>query len=137
MSFRCQLRTAAAAVGLSLALGIAGCASAEEERVASPTGQTADLVLHHGKIVTVDDEIGEVQAIAVKGDRILAVGSNENIARYIGDDTSVIDLQGKTAIPGFIEGHGHFTGVGELIQNLDLLNIESWDDALLNDRGDL
>ena len=132
MSVRSRIRSAAA--GPCLALGLAaGCATDQVNPVeasGSPTGQTADLVLHHGKIVTVDEAIGEVQALAVLGDRIMAAGSNEAIQRYVGANTQVIDLQGRTAIPGFIEGHGHFTGVGEFVQNLNLMNIQNWDEAV-------
>ena len=66
----------------------------------------ADLVLRGGKVVTVDENIPDGQAIAVKGDTILAVGSNREISRYIGRDTEVIDLDGQLAIPGFVESHG-------------------------------
>jgi len=57
----------------------------------------ADLVLMNGKIVTVDDEKPEVQALVVSGDRIVAVGSNEEIKAYITQKTDVIDLEGKLA----------------------------------------
>ncbi|UCD25154.1 MAG: hypothetical protein JSW51_04300, partial [Gemmatimonadota bacterium] len=63
----------------------------------------ADLVLHGGKVVTVDDDVPEAQAIAMKGDTILAVGSNREIRAYIGAETEVVDLDGMLAIPGFIE----------------------------------
>ncbi len=87
----------------------------------------ADLVLMNGKIVTVDDAIPEVQALAVSGDRIVAVGSNEEIKPYITQKTEVIDLKGKLAIPGFIDAHGHFTGLGRSKMVLNFMNIENWD----------
>ena len=55
----------------------------------------------------------QAQAMAVRGDRIVALGSGAEIQRYVGPTTQVIDLQGQLVIPGFIESHGHFTGVGE------------------------
>jgi predicted amidohydrolase YtcJ len=73
--------------------------------------QTADLVLRNGKVVTMEASVPLAQAVAVRGDRILAVGSEEQVRRVTGPATQVIDLGGKLAIPGFIEGHGHFTGV--------------------------
>ena len=91
---------------------------------------TADLVLHNGKIVTVDEAIGEAQAIAIRGDRILAVGSNEQVSGFISDSTSVIDLNGKLAIPGFIEGHGHFMSLGQSKMNLDLMTVRNWGEAI-------
>ena len=91
---------------------------------------TADLVLHNGKIVTVDEALGELQAIAIRGDRILAVGSNEQIAAFISDSTSVVDLHGRLVIPGFIEGHGHFTSLGRAKMNLDLTTVRNWDEVI-------
>ena len=67
--------------------------------------EPADLVLLHGKIVTVDDDRPEAQALAAKGGVILAVGSDADIEPYIGDDTRVLDLEGLLAVPGLIEGH--------------------------------
>ncbi len=91
---------------------------------------SADLVLRNGKIATVDDRYGEVEAIAVRGDRILAVGTNAEIGRYVDSQTKVIDLAGRRAIPGFIEGHGHFTSLGSSMLNLDLRNVRNWDEVI-------
>ncbi|MCZ6835750.1 MAG: amidohydrolase [Planctomycetota bacterium] len=90
----------------------------------------ADLVLQGGRIATVDPELGEVDAIAIKGDRILKVGSILEIANLIGDETMVIELEGKRVIPGFIEGHAHFTGVGQAKMNLDLMNVRNWNEVI-------
>ena len=60
----------------------------------------ADLVLKNGKIVTLDDSISEAQAIAISGYSITAVGSDEEIQKYIGDNTEVIDLNGRAGITG-------------------------------------
>jgi hypothetical protein len=73
----------------------------------------ADLVLQNGRIVTIDDRAPEAQALASSGDKIVFVGSNADVRKYVGGSTKVIDLQGQLAIPGFIEGHGHFTDIGE------------------------
>ena len=69
--------------------------------------QIADLVLTNGKIITVDDALPEAEAVAVVGDRVVAVGTTQEIERYIGTGTEVLDLSGRVAIPGFIEHHGH------------------------------
>ena len=87
----------------------------------------ADLVLTHGRIVTVDDARPEVEAIAISKDRIQALGTAAEIKTMTGPNTQVIDLQGQLAIPGFIESHGHFTGVGGAQLELNLMNVESWD----------
>ncbi len=101
----------------------------------SATGQTqatakADMILRNGRIVTVDEAIGEVQAIAIRGDRILAVGSNAQMDALANDSTMIVDLQGKLAIPGFIEGHGHFTSLGRAKMNLDLMAVRNWDEVI-------
>lgn len=90
----------------------------------------ADLVLTNGKVVTVDDARPEAEAIAVAGDRIVAVGTVAEIEAYIGESTTVIDLGGKLAIPGFIEGHGHFMGLGRAKMILDLTRARSWEEIV-------
>ena len=90
----------------------------------------ATLVLTGGKIATVDPELGNQQAIALKGHRIVAVGSNEEITTYIGPTTQVINLSGRTVIPGFIEGHGHYLSLGRARQILDLSTAKNWGDVV-------
>ena len=90
----------------------------------------ADLVLMNGKIVTVDEAKPEVQALAVSGDRIIAVGSNEEIKPYITQKTEVINLEGKLAIPGFIDSHGHFTGLGQSKMVLNFMEVKGWDEVV-------
>jgi len=70
----------------------------------------ADLILYNGKIVTVDSDFSIRQAIAVKGSRILQVGENKDIMRLKADKTEVLNLDGKTVLPGFIDSHLHATG---------------------------
>ncbi len=94
------------------------------------TAQPADLVLTNGRIVTVDDSMPQAQALAARGGRIVALGTSDEIKQYVGPSTQVIDLAGKLAIPGFIESHGHFTGVGEMKTELDLTKARSWDDIV-------
>ncbi|HWK11554.1 MAG TPA: amidohydrolase [Vicinamibacterales bacterium] len=98
--------------------------------VQPPPAESADLVLTNGRIVTVEAGTPEAQALAVKGDRIAAIGSVEAVKPYIGSATRVIDLHGQLAIPGFIESHGHFTGIGEMKMELDLTTAKSWDDIV-------
>jgi len=86
----------------------------------------ADLVLHNGKVVTMDSTVPSGQAIAISGDSIVAVGSDSAIKPYIGANTKVIDLQGNLAIPGFNESHGHFTGLGQSLTELPLMGVPSW-----------
>ncbi|MGE0717739.1 MAG: amidohydrolase [Alphaproteobacteria bacterium] len=68
---------------------------------------SADLVLHSGRIVTLDKADTEAEALAVVNGRIAAVGSDSDLAAMIGRDTEVIDLEGRTAIPGIVDSHCH------------------------------
>jgi predicted amidohydrolase YtcJ len=90
----------------------------------------ADLVLRNGKILTLDPAQPEVQALAITGGKIVARGSNAQIAPQITPATKVIDLAGRLATPGLIEGHGHFTGVGQAKMALNLRDVKSWDEIV-------
>ncbi len=95
-----------------------------------PAVQPATLVVTNGKVVTVEASPAEARAIAIHGDRIVAVGSDDEIKRYVGAGTQVIDAGGQLVIPGFVESHGHFTGVGEAQLVLKLATARTWDDIL-------
>lgn len=87
------------------ATGMAQDAASPEAADKSPT-----LILHHGQIVTVDDQFSVREAIAIQGDRILAVGSNNEILKLAGAETQQIDLQGQTVLPGLMDSHTHASG---------------------------
>jgi predicted amidohydrolase YtcJ len=95
-----------------------------------PAPTPADLVIRGGKIVTLDARNPEAQALAARNGAIVAVGSTADVNRFVGPATQVIELNGQLAIPGFIEGHAHFTGIGEGKLNLDLMNTKSWDEIV-------
>ncbi len=86
----------------------------------------ADLVLTGGKVVTVDADQPEATALASSGEIIVAVGSEQQIAAFIGPETRVIDLDGRLVVPGFIDGHGHFMSLGTSLLQLDLRPARSW-----------
>jgi hypothetical protein len=90
----------------------------------------ADLVLINGTILTLDETQPEAEALAVKGDRIVAVGRAEEVKKYIRAGTKVIDLRGRVAIPGFIESHAHFMGLGRAKMQLDLTKARSWEEIV-------
>lgn len=92
--------------------------------------ETADVVFKNGMVYTVNEAQPLVQAVAVKGDTIVFVGSDKDVEVWIGDNTRVIDLQGKMMTPGFIEGHGHIMGVGYNELNIDLLSTTSYDEIV-------
>ena len=78
----------------------------------SAQGARADLVLLHGKIITVDPRDHIAQAVAITGDRIAAVGTDAEIAKFIGPRTQRVDLHGLSVTPGLIDAHAHFSGGG-------------------------
>lgn len=88
------------------------------------------MVLLNARIVTLEASQPQVEALAVGGNRIAAIGTTAAIRRYVGERTQVIDLNGRLVIPGFIEGHAHFTGVGLSKLNLDLTKAKTWDEIV-------
>jgi len=90
----------------------------------------ADLILTNGNIYTVDENKPTAEAIAVKGDRIMKVGTTAEIEALKGDSTEVIDLEGNFLMPGFIEGHGHFSSLGSSLMNLNFLRSKNWDEIV-------
>ncbi len=111
----------AVCVGAALALGCA-LRSAPGGAVAP-----ADLVVRGGSIVTLDPERPRAEALATRGQRIVAVGSFADVERLIGPDTEVVDLAGAVAVPGLVDAHGHFLGLGAALAQLDLTTATSWD----------
>lgn len=108
-----------------LAVGAARVSPGRSQARPSP----ADLVLLNGRIATLETP-AEAEAIAARGGRIVAVGTRAEITPFIGAATEVIDLAGLRVIPGFVEGHGHFSGVGMAELQLDLMAVESWDEVV-------
>ncbi len=82
--------------------------------------QPADTIFLNGTVHTVNDSAPEAEAIAIKGERILFVGSNDEAKKYAGPATRTIDLAGKTVVPGFTDSHYHIFGVGERLMRLNL-----------------
>jgi predicted amidohydrolase YtcJ len=92
--------------------------------------QPADLVFNNGNIYTVNDARPKAEAVAVKGDRIVFVGSNREARQYVGAKTRVIDLGGKTMVPGMTDAHHHLSGVGFREMTLNLEGLTSLKDFL-------
>ena len=92
--------------------------------------QPADLVFKNGNIYTASDAQPKAEAVAVKADRIVFVGSNRGVQSYVGTNTRVIDLNGKTMLPGMTDAHHHLSGVGFREMTLNLEGITSLDDFL-------
>jgi predicted amidohydrolase YtcJ len=98
--------------------------------ITSQAQTVPDLILRNGKVVTLDEANPQAQAIAIAGDRILALGTSADISRLAGPRTRILDLGGRLAIPGFIEGHGHFAGIGEFRMSLNLREARNWNDMV-------
>jgi predicted amidohydrolase YtcJ len=90
----------------------------------------ADLVLQNGNIYTVNDRQPRAEAVAVKGDRIVFVGSNREAQKYIGKSTRVVDLKGETVVPGMTDAHHHLEGVGFREMTLNLEGVNSLEEFL-------
>ena len=90
----------------------------------------ADLLITGGKIYTVNDAQPTVEAVVVNADTIVFAGSEQEARKWVGEKTQVIDLQGNTMIPGFIEGHGHFMGVGFKELDLDLSDVANFNELI-------
>ena len=108
--------------------------TAPSQPAASPAPSTTDadvppatVVFVGGTVLTMDDNAPMAEAVAVDGNRIVAVGSETSVQPYVGPETEVIDLEGKTLMPGLVDAHSHFfangvnEGVGAGIQETEIL----------------
>lgn len=122
-----SVRTGSAASLVALAvLLVAGCGD--------ETPEPADLVLLGGRLVTLSEDLdrapAEAESLAARDGRIVFVGTDDAARNWIGPDTEVLDLEGRLAVPGLIEGHGHFWGLGESKLQLALESAASWDEIV-------
>jgi len=90
----------------------------------------ASIVLRGAKVITLDAELPNATAVAVRGDKIVAVGSDESLTTWIGPNTRIIECRGRAVVPGFIEGHAHFMALGDAKLKLDLSTAGSWDEIV-------
>lgn len=103
-----------------LLLGLAACSTAEP----------ADRIFTNGIVYTANDSQPKAEAVAVKDGKVIFVGSSTDARRHAGSNTEVIDLQGKTLLPGFVDAHYHLAGVGERELTLNLEGTQSLDEFL-------
>ena len=90
----------------------------------------ADTILLGGVVASMDSEVDGATAVALLDYRIAAVGSDDEIRLWAGDETQVIELGGRLLVPGLIEGHGHFMSFGRAQQIIDLNDIQNWQQAV-------
>jgi hypothetical protein len=126
---RINLRRSLGVVVLVVVAAVLGATAWPGAQV-PPTVEPATLVLQNGRIVTVDDARPEARAMAVRGETIAALGTEADIKPYIGPGTKVIDLKGALAVPGLIDSHGHFNGIGQAKLGLELMPTTSWDEIV-------
>jgi len=113
------VRRCRGAVVLATILALTHCAS-------SPESPVADLILHNARVITVDQGFSIVQAVAVAGDRIIAVGDDATVRSRAGAGTRQIDLRGRAVIPGLMDNHLHGAGGGP---GVDLSRTRSLDEV--------
>ena len=112
---------------MTVLLGVLMTACGEAPSTDSSGGADgADMVIWGGKIVTVNADQPEVEALAVKGDRIVAAGTKADVEAMVSDATEVGDLAGRLAIPGFVEAHAHYVSIGDAAIQLPLAKAQSW-----------
>jgi predicted amidohydrolase YtcJ len=88
--------------------------------VPAPQGEPADLAFRNGQVYTANERQPRVQAVAVKGNKIVYVGDNGGLRRFVGPNTRIVDLRGATMLPGLADAHMHLSGVGEREMTLNL-----------------
>lgn len=105
-----------------LAIGLSSCGA--------PWRSGPDTIYFNGNIHTMDSLQPMVPAMALRDGRVLAIGGNEEIRALAGTRTQWVDLEGQFVMPGLIEGHGHFRGIGEYQRDVALLDIAGWEEAI-------
>src|SRR5229473_5165826 len=93
------------------------------------TENAADLLIHHAKVVTVDDRFRIFEAIAIKDGRIVALGEDEAVFKMAGARTRVIDADGRTVLPGLYDSHVHPLGAATSELTEAIPNLKSLDDV--------
>lgn len=111
---------------VALALG-AATPSLAQRPAAQPA---ADLVLTNGRIYTVDPDRPVARAMAVRDGKVAFVGSDSGALALRGGGTRVVDLAGRTVIPGMVDAHAHFLGLGEMLASVDLRGTRSYDEVI-------
>jgi predicted amidohydrolase YtcJ len=119
------MRSPARMIALLLALFLSLFLVSARPPLAGQSQPAADLIIHHAKIWTVDKSHPAAQAVAVLGERLVAVGSNDEIETWRGPHTRVIDAAGKLLLPGFNDSHVHFVDGGLALDSVQLNDVTS------------
>jgi predicted amidohydrolase YtcJ len=126
--YRTSLRTASLAGLLSLGLA---CETTGPVPAPPPPAQGpfADLVLRGGQVLTLDAGSPRASAVAVRGSKVVEVGPDEAVERWIGADTRVVELGGRTVVPGLVDSHMHLAGLGARRFGIDLVGTSSLEEV--------
>lgn len=98
--------------------------------ISCQNGQQADFVIKNATMYTVDESLPNAEAVAVKDGRIVFVGSNADVAAWVGAKTEVVDAKGNFVMPGFIEGHGHIHNLGDFLRDINVMQVKSFDEIV-------
>ncbi len=120
-------RVAALVLVVATAATTAAATAAAQQRPASPP---AELIVTDARIYTVDDSRPVVEALAIRGGRVVFAGSAGEAMALRGAATRVLDLDGRTVIPGMVDAHAHLLGLGEMLRNVDLVGTRSYDEVV-------
>ena len=91
--------------------------------------QRVDLIVHHAQIFTVNNEFSVAEAMAIQDGKIVAIGNNDDILKEYKSD-SVVNANGASVYPGFIDAHAHFLGYGQSLYTVDLMFVPTWEEAI-------
>lgn len=125
-----RLRRPRTALILGVVTILAACGEGVPDRTGAGKERVADLILTGGRVVTLDEALPEAETIAIRGDRIVYVGSDEGAAEWRGPESEIVDLGGRLTIPGFIEGHAHLMGLGQSLLQVQLLGTRSYEEVI-------
>src|SRR4029079_17719724 len=115
----------------STRIALAALAAAFTSALAhAPAPAPADLIVTNARIYTVDDSHPFVAAMAVRDGKVQFVGSVREALLYRGTSTKVLDLTGRTVIPGMVDAHAHLFGLGDFLRNIDLTDTRSFDEIV-------
>lgn len=112
----------------SLAALLPSCSGEKEQGK-----KEAATVFTGGTVLTVDEKFSEAQAVAIRGNRILAVGSDEEVRKAAGEGAEVVDLKGKTVLPGFVDPHSHVVAgsvVDSIMEYVGMARFQTTDEVL-------
>jgi hypothetical protein len=114
--------------GLLSSLAV-GCAAQSPPATTTPPSTPADLVIKAGVVRTMDPQKPRAEAVAVRGERIVAVGSAADVRAFVGPKTRLVDLPGRAIVPGLVDGHCHLYGLGVALETLSVRGKRSAEEA--------